>query len=206
MSIVKFMKPLLKQHKVDITIWLYLNRNPFNVSTPSEFCAIHEKHYDNYTVISWITFNDNVAHDYWRFFIACAQKLTRGIQQHYGDPFLHVMHDMVMLNDRNNYLRASVSFMVDFYLYRLAVALITNNVSHSSDYNTDLLQKILKETFKLDISKFTKSVASDTTYLATDVTRFLSPWPSKSTVKCTSWSFVCSMASEFAKITGARTC
>ena len=63
----------------------------------------------------------------------------RGIQQHHGEPFLHIMHDMVTLNDRNNYFGASVSFMVDFDLYRLAVALIPNNVSHSSNYNLDLL-------------------------------------------------------------------
>ena len=133
MSMVRFMKPSLKQHKVDITRWLYLNGIPFNVSTSSEFRAIHEKYYDNYTVLSRIIFNDNVAHDYRRFFIACAEKLTRGIYQHHGEPFLHVMHDMVTLNDGKNYLGASVSFMVDFYLYRLAVALIPNNVSHSSN-------------------------------------------------------------------------
>ena len=68
-----------------------------------------------------------------------------------------------------------MSFMVDFYLYRLAVALIPNNASHSSNYNADLLQKRLKETFELDISLFTKSVASDTTNLATAVERFFSP-------------------------------
>ena len=70
---------------------------------------------------------------------------------------------------------ASVSFMVDFDLYRLAVALIPNNVRHSSNYNADLLQKILKETFKLDISLFTKLVASDTTNSETAVARFFSP-------------------------------
>ena len=53
--------------------------------------------------------------------------------------------------------------------------MITNNVSHSSNYNADLLQKTLKETFKLDISLFTKLVASDTTNLATAVARFFSP-------------------------------
>ena len=35
MSMVRFMKPSLKQHKVDITRWLYLNGIPFNVSTSS---------------------------------------------------------------------------------------------------------------------------------------------------------------------------
>ena len=84
------------------------------------------------------------------------------------------MHDIVTLNDSNNYLGASVSFMVDFDLYRLAVALIPNNVSHSSNYDADILQKILKETFKLDISWFTKLVASDTTNWETPVTRFFS--------------------------------
>ena len=64
--------------------------------------------------------------------------------------------------------------MVDFDLYRLAVTFITNNVSHSSNYNAYLLQKILKETFELDISWFTKSVASDTTNLETAVERLLS--------------------------------
>ena len=73
------------------------------------------------------------------------------------------MNDMVMLNEWKNYLGASVSFIVDFYLYTLAVALIPNDVSHSVNYNEDLLQKILKETFKLDISLFAKSVVSDTT-------------------------------------------
>ena len=73
------------------------------------------------------------------------------------------MHDMVTLNDRKNYLGASMSFMVDFDLYILAVAFIPNNVSHSSNYNVDILQKILKETFELYISPFTKLVASDTT-------------------------------------------
>ena len=62
------------------------------------------------------------------------------------------MHDMVTFNDRNNYLGASVSFMVDFDLCRLDVALIPNNMSHSSNYNADLLQKIFKETFELQIS------------------------------------------------------
>ena len=162
-SMVKFMKPPLKQHKVGITRWLYLNRIPFNVSTSSEFRSINKNHHDNYTVLSRITFIDNVTHDYLCFFIACAEKLKRRIQQHHGEPFLHVMHAMVTLNDRNNYLGASVSFMVDFDLYILAVAFIPNNVSHSSNYNADLLQKILKETFELDISLFTMSVASDTT-------------------------------------------
>ena len=133
MSMVTFMKPSLKQHKVDINRWLYLNGIPLNVSNSSEFRAIHEKHYNKYTVLSRITFNNNVYHDYLSFVIACAVKLTRRIQQHHGEPFLHVMHDMVTLNDWENYLGASVSFMVDFYLYRLAVALIPNNVSHSSN-------------------------------------------------------------------------
>ena len=110
------MKPLLKQHKVDITRWLYLNGIWFNVSTSPEFWAIHEKHYDNYTVLSRITFNVNVAHDYQRFFIACEEKLKRGIQQHHGEPFFHVMNYMVTLNDGNNLLGESVSFMVDFDL------------------------------------------------------------------------------------------
>ena len=64
MFIVKFMKPLLKQHNVDITRWLYLNGVPFNVLTSSEFWAIHEKYYDNYTILSWIKSNDNVSRDY----------------------------------------------------------------------------------------------------------------------------------------------
>ena len=38
------------------------------------------------------------------------------------------MHDMVTLNDGKNDLGGSVSFMVDFDLYRLAVASIPNNV------------------------------------------------------------------------------
>ena len=101
-SMVKFMKQLSKQHKVDITIWLYLNGIPFNVSTSTEFRDTHEKHYDNYTVLSWITFNKNVTHDYKCFVIACEEKLTCGIQQHHGEPFFHVMHDMVNLNNRNN--------------------------------------------------------------------------------------------------------
>ena len=141
------MRSSLKQHKVDIARWLYLNGIPFNVSTSSEFCAIHENYYDNYNVISRISFNDNVAHDYRSFFIACSEKLTRGIYQHHGEPFLHAMHDMVTLNNGNNYLGAFVSLMVDFDLYILAITLIPNNVSHSSNYNADLLQKRLKETF-----------------------------------------------------------
>ena len=108
MSMVKFMKPSLKQHKVDITRWLYLNEIRFNISTSPEFRAINENHYDNYTFLSRIIFNGNVAHDYRRLVISCAEKLTRGIQQHHGEPFIHVMHDMVTLNDCNNYLGASV--------------------------------------------------------------------------------------------------
>ena len=72
--------------------------------------------------------------------------LTRRIQQHHGEQFLHVIHDTVTLNYRNNYLGESVSFVVDFDLYRLAVEFIPNNVSHSSKYNADLLQKRLKGT------------------------------------------------------------
>ena len=68
-----------------------------------------------------------------------------------------------------------MSFMVYFDLYRLAVSLIPNSVSHSINYNTDLLHKILKETFELEISLFTNSVASDTTNSATSVARFFSP-------------------------------
>ena len=146
-SMINFMKPSLKQHKVDIARWLYLNGIPFNVSTSSEFRAIHKKYYENYTILSRITFNKNVAHDYRRFVIAFAEKLTRGIHQHHGEPFLHVMHDMVTLHDRENYLGASVSFMVDFDLYILAVALIPNNLRHSGNYNADILQKIFKEAF-----------------------------------------------------------
>ena len=80
-----------------------------------------------------------------------------------------------MLNDGDNYLGASVSFMVDFDLYRLTVSLIPNNTSHSSNYNVDLLQKILKDKFELDISRFTKLLASDTTNSETAVTCFFSP-------------------------------
>ena len=47
MSMVKFMKPLLKKHTVDITRWLHLNGIPFNVLTSPEFQDIHENHYDN---------------------------------------------------------------------------------------------------------------------------------------------------------------
>ena len=46
MSMVNFMEPLLKQHKVEITIWLYLNGIPLNVSTSTEFQDIHNKHYE----------------------------------------------------------------------------------------------------------------------------------------------------------------
>ena len=175
MSMVKCMKSSLNQHKVDISRWLYLNEITFNVLTSPEFWAIHKKHCDNFTALSWIKFNENFAHDYRRFFIACAKKLTRRIQQHHGELFLYVMNDMVTLNNRNNYLGASVSFMVDFCLYILAVTVIPNNVSHSSNYNTDLLQKILKEMFKLDISQLTKSGASDTTNLSTAVAHFSPP-------------------------------
>ena len=44
MSMVTFMKPSLKQHKVDINRWLYLNGIPFNVSTSSELRDIHENY------------------------------------------------------------------------------------------------------------------------------------------------------------------
>ena len=84
------------------------------------------------------------------------------------------MHDMVTLNDEKKYLGASVSFMVDFDLYILAVALIPNNLSHYSNYDAYLLQKILKETFELEISLFTNLVVSDTSNLATDAARFFS--------------------------------
>ena len=43
-----------------------------NVLTSSEFWAIQEKYYDNYTVLIRITFNNNVVHDNRRFVIACA--------------------------------------------------------------------------------------------------------------------------------------
>ena len=85
------------------------------------------------------------------------------------------MHEMVTLNDGINYLGASMSFMVDFELYRLAVILIPNNVIHYSNYNADILQKIFKETFKLEIYRFTKSVASHTTNFSAYVARFFSP-------------------------------
>ena len=65
--------------------------------------------------------------------------------------------------------------MVDFELYKLAVALITNIVSRYTNYNADLMQKILKETLELDIYRFTNLVASDTTNSATDMTRFFPP-------------------------------
>ena len=101
MSMVKCMKSSLNQHKVDISRWLYLNGITFNVLTSPEFWSIHYKHCDNYTALSWIKFSENVAHEYRRFVIACAKKLTRGIQQHHGELFLYVMHDMVTLNNRN---------------------------------------------------------------------------------------------------------
>ena len=65
--------------------------------------------------------------------------------------------------------------MEDFDLYGLAFTLIHNNMSHSSKYNADILQKILKEIFKLGIYLFIKSVASDTTNSGIAVTRFLPP-------------------------------
>ena len=125
------MKPSLKQHKVNITIWLYLNGIPLDVLTSPECWDIHEKHYNNYAFLIRITSNNNVAHDYQQFFIACEGKLMCGIQQHLGEAFLRVMYDIVTLNGGENYLEASVSFMVDFDLYRLFVAFIPNNVSHS---------------------------------------------------------------------------
>ena len=67
---------------MNIARWLYLNGIPFNVLTFTEFRDIYKKHYDNYTDLSQITFNDNVARDYRLFSIACALKLTRGIQKH----------------------------------------------------------------------------------------------------------------------------
>ena len=73
MFMVKCMKPLLKQHKVGITRWLYLNGILFNVLNSHEIWAIHKKHYNNYIDLSRITFNNNVAHDYRRFVIACAE-------------------------------------------------------------------------------------------------------------------------------------
>ena len=76
MSMVKFMKPSLSQHKVDITRWLYMDGIPFNVLTSPEFRSIHEKHYDNYTVLSRITFSYNVSHYYQCFVIACAEKIN----------------------------------------------------------------------------------------------------------------------------------
>ena len=66
------MKLSSKKYKVDINRWFYLNGIPFNVLTSSEFRAIHDKYYYNYTVLSRITFNENVFHDYRRFVIACA--------------------------------------------------------------------------------------------------------------------------------------
>ena len=84
------------------------------------------------------------------------------------------MHDMMTLNDGDNYLGESVSFMVDFDFYRLAVALIPNNLIHYSNYNVDLLTKRLKDTFKLKISRFTKSVSSHTTNSSTAVAHFFS--------------------------------
>ena len=154
---------------------MYLNGIPFNVLTSPEFRAIHNNHYDNYTVLSRITFNNNIAHYYRCFVISCAEKSTRGIQQHHGKPFLYVINDTVTLNYGNDYLAASVSFMVDSDLYRLAVTFIPNNLSHSINYNADLLPILLKETFELDIYRFTKLMASDTTNLATSVARFFSP-------------------------------
>ena len=78
------------------------------------------------------------------------------------------------LNDGGNCLGAYMSLMVYFDLYRLAVPLIPNYISHFNKYNVDLLQKILKETFELYISQFTKSVARNTTNSATSVARFFS--------------------------------
>ena len=57
MSMLKFMKPSSNQHKVEITIWLYLNGILFNVSTSPEFWDIHENNDDNYTIPSRIKFN-----------------------------------------------------------------------------------------------------------------------------------------------------
>ena len=45
MSMVNFIKPSLKQYRVDITRWFYLNGIPFNVLTSPGFRAIHEKNY-----------------------------------------------------------------------------------------------------------------------------------------------------------------
>ena len=53
--------------------------------------------------------------------------------------------------------------------------MIPNDISHFNNYNVDLLQKILKETFELYISQFAKSMASDTANSETTVSRFFSP-------------------------------
>ena len=79
------------------------------------------------------------------------------------------------VEQQENYFWASVSFMLDFEFYRLAVVLIPNNVSHSSNYNVDLLQRRLKETSKLEIYRFTNLVASDIPNSETYVARFLFP-------------------------------
>ena len=65
--------------------------------------------------------------------------------------------------------------MVDFDLYIFSLTLIPDSMRHSSDYNADLLKKILKEAFELEISQFTKSVASDTTNLETSMSRLFTP-------------------------------
>ena len=96
------------------------------------------------------------------------------------------MHDMVTLNNGKYYLGMYVSLMVDSDLYSLAVKLIINNVSHSSNYNSDLLQKILKETFELEIYRFTKSVASEPPIWQQMWHASYPTGPSKLTVKCTS--------------------
>ena len=83
MYMLKLMKTFWKQHKVDITRWLYLIGIPFNVSTSSEIRDIYEKHYDNYTVLIRIIFSDNVPYDYQRFVIDYAEKLKRGIQKNH---------------------------------------------------------------------------------------------------------------------------
>ena len=67
-----------------------------------------------------------------------------------------------------------MSFMVDFGLYILSVAFISNNFSRSSNYNAYLLQKIFKETFGLDIYRFTKLVVIDITNSETGVAHFFS--------------------------------
>jgi hypothetical protein len=88
--------------------------------------------------------------------------------------FVEVYHGMLQGPDGNNYLGASCSSIHDFYLHILSLQLTLNNKTHGSEYNTEVIENILKANYVFDFPKNARTVGSNTMNVTAKVAEYFS--------------------------------